>query len=192
MELMMAVAIVAVLLALALEVGGYMRIQSERAGCAAHLRALHLFMNAYANDHNDRYPLGYISAKASGDKASTWTQKLRSYDGNLYRNPVTKEGAPYCPATRLNGVVPFQRDSRTWKTDYNVNGLAITSDSLNNQRKMISPQAIMFFDGGGRVSTNEGNANVHLRHGGRFNIIFFGGHVESAASFESYTNNWKP
>ncbi|HWL50966.1 MAG TPA: type II secretion system protein [Chthoniobacteraceae bacterium] len=189
-EMLVAIATVAILAILAVQAGGRIHERTQQAGCLSNLRLLHLFLNAYATENNDSFPPGYISAAANGGKSTTWVLELRRYSGEIYSNPAKKEGLPYCPATRLNGQVPFQRDSRTWKTDYNANGLVLSATSSKNKRTTTNPRAILLFDGGGRTSNNAGQALPHLRHWEHFNVIFVDGHAELGSSFDGYADRW--
>ncbi len=181
LELLLSLVVIAILFVVGFGSLQYMRESSRSVGCVAHLRALYVMMNQYANDHQNCYPIGYRSP-------SSWTGQTVNYRAP---NGGAKEGITYCPSTSLNGKDLNQRDRNTWRTDYNINRLVATDVENNNSRSVIPGHLIFLFDGSGAVSGSASTSKVAARHRDRFNILFTDGHVEAASSITNYDKHWK-
>lgn len=171
-EMLVVIAILAILAALLFPATKYAIEISQRAACAAVQRNLHTLLFQYAADHNNCLPAGY--------SGTPWVTPL---DKGNYLAPHGKyTGEAYCPSTKVSvpSDSPYRRDKTGWKTDYNVNGIVMSSTESKNNLMTISGASVLLYDGGGSAPVG-GDAKKEIRrHVGEscLNVIYVDGHVE--------------
>jgi len=154
---------------------------AQRSGCQARMRNIHIAVSSYASDHNNCLPAALADSQA-------WPGRIASY----LSRPITKlDGETYCPATSVRKRDQFQRDRATWRTDYTVNGNAMSNTESQNQVTSLSGKMVLLYDGGGGSRGSAGDARETARHFEKFNVIFIDGHIETLGTFDEHKDNWK-
>jgi len=80
LELLLASAIIAIVIALIATVGGRMREGAQQIKCVSNLRQIGIAMNAYAGEHQQLYPPAY-DATATPPILATWMIAIAPYAG---------------------------------------------------------------------------------------------------------------
>jgi prepilin-type N-terminal cleavage/methylation domain-containing protein len=109
-ELLVVVGVIAVLVSLLLPALGAARAQARRTACLSNLRQTHQAMLLYANDHDDRVPLGYRQTRQFNSMVYSGTAGRFVLFGLLEQHGLLREPRVlYCPAeqnTRFDFATP--------------------------------------------------------------------------------------
>lgn len=180
-ELLGVIAIVAILVVLLTSGINRAVDTAQRSGCQARMRNIHVALHSYASDYNNCLPAALAGGQA-------WPGKIGPY----LSHPITKiDGETYCPATSVQKLDLFRRDRATWRTDYTVNGNAMSNTESQNQLSTLSARMVLLYDGGGGARLSESDARETARHLAKFNVIFIDGHIETLGTFDEHKKSWK-
>ena len=186
-EVLLVIAIIAVLLSILFPVTRAAINSSRNTGCVSNLRALHLAFNSYATDNNDCFP-PYRS------EGTPWPLLIQNYL-SIYpgTQPGGKQGITYCPSTkmtdngeRVDNRAIYLRDAGQWKTDYNANPNVCFTEESANKRATMKGSMVFLFEGAGGVNLSIS----YNRHAGMFNTLFVDGHVEAYRSLNELKGRW--
>lgn len=114
-ELLIVVAIIALLAGLVLVGVGTVRAQAKRSSCASNLRQTTMAMTQYATDHDGMVPLLYDSVRQGS--YLIWDLALRPrgwgllFDGDLVDDPRQF----YCPAATTATNMRYNASGNTWR-----------------------------------------------------------------------------
>jgi len=113
-ELLVVIAIVAMLAGIALPVFSRVRESANRTACVSNLRQLHVFIAAYAADHEGEVPLGYRGGRKQ------WNTMLHSAPddfpmlGRLWSEGYVKDAKVfYCPSEKAPAQA-FNTKANPW------------------------------------------------------------------------------
>jgi prepilin-type N-terminal cleavage/methylation domain-containing protein/prepilin-type processing-associated H-X9-DG protein len=112
LELLVVMAIIAILVALLIPALGRAKEKSQRITCAGNLRQINLALLLYRTDHNGFMP-------PPGQPSGSWPEQLRSSYGNL-RLLV----CPADPSATTGSVEPSSTNADTAARSYLMNGFA--------------------------------------------------------------------
>ena len=188
-ELLAAVAVIAVLFSLVMMAVGTLRAKAEATECASNMRHIGVGLNLYATDHgDDRYPRTIDNSDGDG---TSWSVKLIPYVG------MTEDSMGAPPLPRTAGIFQCPSydpgDSRYVSYAYNAN---MTSSSFPwNYRRSIVPEpsrTILVVECEGINNDQFArtvNGDVARRHlNDSSNILFVDGHVESVEGDVPYNS----
>ena len=194
-ELLVVVSIIALLVAILLPALSKARDQAKRVVCSANVRAIHIMLQLYAQDHQDRYPEhGYeVNAYLYTFNQYSWRAWRR---GSLYDLVVGGYADDaevfFCPDSGGNGGVeiswpsasaPYPGD-RFWGNysyfgstrDLNLRIVGDLGHCSGNAHKTSSPpDAVLAADFFQMWHDDEPYSHNHKGRGG--NTLFNGGHV---------------
>ena len=178
-ELLVVIAVVAILAALLLPAISQMAARGKSLKCLSNLRQIGTAFHLYANDNNGAFPL--MNA-GSGD-TSTWMIRLAPYvgvsDGVLGPTPLARAVPPFvCPEWTMS---PPRNTTRA--VSYAVNG-NIRSPSLSwNYQRINVPQSSTFLVVEIAANTDiftPSMDDVSRRHPNKSaNFLYVDGHVEN-------------
>ena len=184
MEILVVLAIIAILSAILLPVFARVREQGRITQCKSNLHQIGLAMQQYADD-NGKYPLWLTTALPTVGQSADgpgWAYRILPYAGNLqlFRCPSKgpKDGVveDVTPADGLNQSVSVHY------TDYQMN---IHLSGLPSTQVKRPANMVMLRDSSDLESTNSscysfgGNSSTpYTTHLGRANYLFVDGHVK--------------
>ncbi len=197
-ELLVVVGIIAILAGVTLSALSSALARARTAKCAGNLRAIGGGLLAFASDHDDNFPqagavIPYNNAQ-DGSGQYGWTQQIEPYMGgkglDVYQCPdssrIIKQNATYSyfmgahaaiASTGGFGPVSLLRmraaSQHILGGDIAFNG-PFTANDADKDDYVQDPA----FNG------NSGGIRIH---GGRSNILFADGHIESLSSFDKNT-----
>jgi len=207
-ELLVAIAIIAVLAALLAPALAEALMLADRATCASNLRQLGLALKMYLNDNNGMFfpiretePDGVAwyfgfeprTSQARGEGRRT----LDRTRGKLYPYLKQSEGVEICPAFDYDGAYKAKYEGKWWTYGINAElaGLS-TCRSITEIRPRDASRTVLFADAAW-INTFQPPASpknplveewfyiqpgvryVHFRHGGCANVLFADWHIEA-------------
>lgn len=204
MELLVVIAVIAVLIALLLPALSRAKAKAQNMRCVGNLHQLGIGLQTFlANNH------GYISwyAKAGEDYPGTWINQMELYGLGIYK-PATNffnVGVWRCPSAQFGAWLKgLSTDAEAAYYAYNsfglgnnrTNSLGLSGHFLSDsdvyvpvrESEVIVPSDMMaigdsFAGDVGLMRENldylKGEGNTVARHQGRANVVFCDGHVES-------------
>lgn len=206
-ELLTAIAIIALLAGLAFPALSRVHARSMQLVCTSNLRQLGQVFLTYAGDNNGTLPASTLNDR-SLTAGSSWSLMLMNYMG--MRFPSLNQKTPFlCPAAL--DTFPNHQAVRTYAMNYqNLPTVSsIAPDRGWSQQSRLSwhtkpAQTILLLDARGTVSqgSSSGDFNLSLyptvvdwRHDNGLNGLFIDGHVESfkktdTARLEQDINNF--
>ncbi|MDP0495124.1 MAG: prepilin-type N-terminal cleavage/methylation domain-containing protein [Verrucomicrobiota bacterium JB024] len=194
-ELLAALAVIAVLSAIVLSVMHSVRAKTDNVKCANNLRQMFVYLSAYTQEHN-----GDLPAVMDADEGISWWLNLQHYiDSPDQVVGTNKESIFLCPAaidTYSNGEA-----RRTYAM--NIEGIPDWRIPINLFQIEDPGRSLLIMDaadsaaGGGDAYSYfrlaQLQRTIDPRHGGTFNVLFADGHVgshePSDSSLESYVVN---
>ena len=211
-ELLVVVAVIAVLIALAFPALRSTIETSRRATCAGNLKTLATAVLSYAGENNGRLPYTHGNPVdiPGGPASAPWFWAAGDYIGSKYTRAQeldwskqkTFRGLPsslYCPSAKreTNNAAPYD-------VSYGINAiLAGNSGGGRSQRRLSSvPRASgmllladsMSYSEKGSHAWSIRPATVSQRHGTVANVAWLDGHVsrESLAALATNASYWDP
>ncbi len=204
-ELLVAIAIIAVLASLLLPTFGRGRLSAQRARCLGNLRQLGLATHMYWDDNNGRcfryggmatnsgqlYWFGWIGPGPEGQRTFNLTQ------GALYPY-LQARGVEVCPAFNyLSAQYKLKAAGASYNYGYNLYLSAPSSEPAVNSSRLIRPASLALFGDSAQVNTwqipaspthplleewyyldrGTNQPNGHFRHSQRANVEFCDGHA---------------
>lgn len=213
-EVILAVTILCILIALLLPMFSKIRTASESAVCQANLRQLGAGALLFINDHNGELPHSQISNSVTNVR----TPGIREYVLPEYNSGFNKDqDTVYTCPTLQKGPYPSGND---FHRNYSVNGHMFSESGLgeeertygtvSNMRDVLYPaQAVLYMDGrctGSITSAGKGysygayvrsaqwlheDKMVQFPHNNKQNVVFLDGHVDSLTWEEAPYNKSK-
>jgi prepilin-type processing-associated H-X9-DG protein/prepilin-type N-terminal cleavage/methylation domain-containing protein len=183
LELLIVVAIIAVLAAISMPVGRRMIEAGNEAKCMSNLRQLHAVLMLYANENNQMLP-----SPDTPTSGIHWFRRLDPYIAHdpyiaqqdrikLCTCPSAKTFKPddWATAYGMNYYLGEDKDWRTLSIDQKSR-VILLADAVINPAWHSAGSAI--FEDGGPF-----NKTVDQRHSGRANFLFLDGHVEASGEY---------
>jgi prepilin-type processing-associated H-X9-DG protein/prepilin-type N-terminal cleavage/methylation domain-containing protein len=181
-ELLIVVAIVAILAAILMPVGRRMIEQGNQAKCMSNLRQLYGVLMFYAAENNQMLPSPDVNEDPDSQSAAHWFRRLDRYIAQQERIKIltcpsakTFKPGDWSTAYGMNYYLGKNQDWRTLSIDQKSR-VVLLADAVINPAWHSAGSAI--FEDGGPF-----NKTVDLRHGGRANFLFLDGHVEASAEY---------
>ena len=184
-ELLVTIAIIAILAALLTPVVGKMIERARESTCVSNLKQLSVGAALYCGDHDGAFPdsTDYIPPNPPpyGVPNYQFWVPLRDLGYVTHSGYASNKGAYFCPSNLANRILPWPKQG--WTTyGYNVNligqrrgsvskKIALLMDSYNELTKNADP--VMY---GSRYG-NPWQQNYGVHRGGQ-NVAFVDGHVE--------------
>ena len=188
LELLIVVAIIAVLAAISMPVGRRMIEAGNEAKCMSNLRQLHAVLMLYANENNQMLPSPDVNADRDSPSATHWFRRLDPYIAHdpyiaqkdrikLLTCPSAKAFVPGDWATSY-GMNYYLGEDKDWRTltIEQKSKVILLADAVINPAWHSAGSAI--FEDGGPF-----NKTVDQRHAGRANFLFLDGHVEASGEY---------
>ncbi len=190
LELLVTVALLAIVIALTFSVMGNMRERSLAFRCMKNMQQLFIAAQAYASDNGNHYP-------ASGGNVAQgfppyWCQELKSYlQQEPAANPVSPGGPVYrCPAVK----------ERILLTSYavTIEGWSWDGYKKRNRNTIANPASTVILgeskvlSGGSAFSAAQWyyRDRIEHRHQGRSNFLFADGHIEQLKVDDLTASMW--
>ncbi|HWL54013.1 MAG TPA: prepilin-type N-terminal cleavage/methylation domain-containing protein [Chthoniobacteraceae bacterium] len=187
LEILLAVAVVAVLMLLALPLTRQALDRSRSVQCVANLRTLHVAIGSYAADHQMRFPANpNVDPEKNLGTRKSWYLPLREY---LPAPQADKKSAYFCPANEADHL----SGSPSW-TNYGMNAY-LFEDIVDKYAPPlrfsdVDGSKVLLVDSYQKVESGFGTwyivsgpgANwkwIEGIHHGRVNTLFTDGRVES-------------
>lgn len=203
-ELLVVLAIIAVLVMLGFAGVAELRGKSQAVGCISRQRQLGIYINLYADDNNNTLPPGHVKASTNYgiSNLTVWTTFLinssRADLGYVLTNLNNPKSIFICPSTVMQTDDPvFKRNRATWGTDYGLNvqvfptTLASSPSIKATKRSALSSSTILLFDGNQQADASMPQ-NHYARHSGKIHYLFADNHVEAFAEPPKEDKYWKP
>lgn len=180
-ELLITIAVIAVLVALIFPISSRAMQSAQSAKCMSNLKQIGVAVNLYCNDHDGIYPRSY------GGGSDYYWRTLETYVGPSYT--VHKTGIFWCPAVAeaWRKVAANKTLTRTFP-NYAMNQeiSPAPSGTVARQQNIINPsRKVLFMDGAFNASTSLAvvSPNDYARfgtdfHNGGNNVLFVDGHVQ--------------
>ena len=201
-ELLLAIAVIAILAAFSLAAMGKVRSIGQKAACANSLRQLGAATSSYLAENDQRCfaysrktpegVLWYFGLEGSGGPKAEGRRGLDQTKGPLYPYVQQTGGIQVCPA--------FPYGSALWKPKFKGAswgyGFNVALSNVNTLT-LDRPSRIILFGDSAQVNTFQAPASakepmleefymidarsrtVHFRHGENANLLFLDGHVEA-------------
>jgi prepilin-type N-terminal cleavage/methylation domain-containing protein/prepilin-type processing-associated H-X9-DG protein len=191
-EMLVVIAIIAVLAALIFSVSRGILAKANAAKCAGNLRQLHTASLGWSQDNN-----GWALQQFHEAGVVTWINALRPYLGNPKGVLGERPSEVFaCPASSY-----LVDQAHKTASDYAIN--ALINDAIANtswgyakiyksyKLATMNDSSKVFFIGDGRALdpnqrvmgmsgfVRDPRANLHARHGKSANMLFYDGHVEA-------------
>lgn len=208
MELLIAIAVIAILVVLTLSGWAQYRGVATRAVCSSNLRQLAAAVNLYCGEHAGSFPpysqqtpqgtMWYFGLETSGAGAGEGGRDLDETAGPLYPYIQEVGKIEVCPAFDYTNALwkpKFKGASYGYGYNWFLGGLSGGTPMTMSQLSS-STQVILFGDCG-QVNNfqapasaknpmmeefyiiNQSDKTIHFRHNKHANILFVDGHVES-------------
>jgi prepilin-type N-terminal cleavage/methylation domain-containing protein/prepilin-type processing-associated H-X9-DG protein len=188
LELLVAVAIIAILAAMLLPAIGRGKARAHSAQCVNNLRQWGLAMRAYADDNDDVLPhRGQgVQVLTRIDRPEDWFNALPYYFGSKCFQALFASGQAPRPGANSIFICPDANDpGSNYFLAYAMN-MNLSPWSLPHPtrfRDIVRPsQVVAMADGPGQYSATYPSANPYSampRHGLRANLLFLGGQVKA-------------
>lgn len=179
-ELLVVVAIIAILMAIVLPGAGRMLDRSRTTKCSSNLRQIGMALNSYADDHNEFYPAVYDGT--AGDGSSTWIWKMKEY----LAMPENSMGSSPLPRAAGVFICPSFKSTDPRAVSYALNGYMIPASVAWQRRRLVVPQSqtILAVEISRNMETFTptmvGGGDISRRHfGNSANYLYCDGHVEN-------------
>lgn len=203
-ELLTVIAIIGILAAILIPVVGRVRESARTARCTSNLREVSQATLLYAEENDDRLP-----AVWSGGWDDYWVISLAPYTGvegftqvdTLSLEKSRGDTIFWCPAAVAKHAGDMAPNESFITTSYGLNRF-ITShsnvpESQRFRRTWVKDKTLVLLGGDGSWQNdhyrpwidNDGGSDADELHGGRANLVFLDGHVESFRWEDVPSNN---
>ena len=184
-ELLVTIAIIAILAALLTPVVGRMIERARESTCVSNLKQLSVGAALYCGDHDGAFPdstdYGAKNPLTGLAPNYQWYIPLRDLGYVMHSGYASNKGAYFCPSNLANRILPWPKQG--WTTyGYNVN-------LIGQRRASVSKKIALFMDSYDATTKNADCATAGWRysapwyysygvHRGGQNVAFVDGHVE--------------
>lgn len=193
-ELMVVIAIIAILASMLLPVLGQAKRKAQSIACVNKVRQWGMALKMYTDDHQEKYPYDGTSRMPinAGPNKGAWYNSAASYVGsdgltNLYsskRFPIPGKSSMFmCPRTTNLMLRSMPTINKPFFA-YGMNGRLVSSRRIPiTEDKLLRPvQTIVFADNSeGRIPFVTAG-NYLARHDRKISVAFADGHVSSVKS----------
>jgi len=195
-EVLVVIAIIALLVSLAVPVLGKQIERANATKCVANLRKLHQLMSLYVADHNGSYPISWRGPNGE----ATWEQALANLDfdskkaSNLF-NPwgqIYDQNGYYCPSRKPAATTDLKI---TYGMNFFIGDMEWDAGKPSSSLKILQIPTLtnipliaetLLHNEVAQTSFPEGQVRaLAYRHNGRCNIVMCDGHVESLTKSEA-------
>jgi len=192
-ELMVVVAILALLAGLLLPVLGRARDQARSAQCRAQMRQWGLALLLYGEDHADRFPYEgvFLNAIDAGPNLEAWYNELPPYAGigrlaDLYaqsRMPIPGDRSLFvCPSASVMPTRPPTMSRPLFHYGFN-NRMDPNGPGRFHRSQLRDPvSTVIFTENSERQYPSTSGMHTPSRHRGRAILLLADGHVEAVRS----------
>tara|TARA_S200002703_G_scaffold66808_1_gene57963 strand:+ start:24 stop:689 length:666 start_codon:yes stop_codon:yes gene_type:complete len=174
LELVMVIALIAVVAAMLIPFAGRMRSKADQLACSTNLRHIAAGFQLYAQDHGGQFP--EFKATGGGDVMS-WREKIYDYVINPDTNR-SKYYVWYCPAKEESEEK--WRNVGSYGSNLNLSNRRIST--IEDPAQMMMAIDTTLKQGHHAKSENSGVSRVeewvHFRHLEKANMVMVDGHVE--------------
>jgi prepilin-type N-terminal cleavage/methylation domain-containing protein len=180
-EVLVTIAIVAILAAMAFGVSKKAIDASKRTKCVTNLKTIYMYLQAYAQDHNNVMPIG-IPAEKTYRNPTKLLAELEPYVPNASDRSVF-----YCPAHyRSPGVLNGYNPTRWASGDFSYFYMQRAGSRADDPRRGFDlNMAVIMSD----PFNNNSDNPVGFCHSGGFNIMRLNGAVEFVKNNTSIKND---
>ena len=196
-ELLVVLAVVAVLIGVSLASLGSAIRYAQRAKCLAHLHTIGLTIRAFATDNDQQYPqTGIVVAFGATDSSTGkpgWEEQLDPYDGANHQIFLCPSAPSVAPGDYfLSSWCAYYANNQQYPTP------AVNILHVKNQAEMIMAGDCTFGINAADADPDDaGPSNLPFNfppwHGKFYNMLFVDGHAESVTGFDntSMTNRYE-
>ena len=171
-ELIVSMAICAILYAVLIAPSAEQVRQKKFAGCAENLRKMHLALGVYASDHNGAFP--FVVDAGTAEEALGVLVPSCTSDTSAFACPGSGRKPPEAAKSFTEGRISYAYAMGLNRND--PPSTPIAADALQGGR---TPASVAFSTDG------KGTGNNHEKFGG--NVLFIDGHVEQRTTASSST-----
>ncbi len=189
-EMLVVIAITAVLAAIAVAVFGRVRTQARLSACSSNLHQLYLACAQYAGDNESLLPP--YTSRAVTTRSSNGTPVAVEQSRQLLASlqPYTHDSAIWmCPAdgTSYNAAEISDGLPVPHVTSYNYHGWrlgnqgGVLSYRIDASTRAAGAAGYKLLEDVATCPNDGGTQNADYNHGGRWNLVFFDGHIQTFA-----------
>ena len=196
-ELLIVIAIIAILAAILFPAFARARENARRASCQSNLKQIALGLRQYTQDYDEKFPGWYIDLNNSGGYTSSnpvgptsdqgWTEMIQPYLKSKQILQCPSERTPPCPETSNGtGYSDYFLNSNVGGRRIGIAGEQPTAGGINEAQLAASSLTLLGGDGGAYESENQmsswpynsADPGTYRRHLSGNNFAFCDGHVK--------------
>jgi prepilin-type processing-associated H-X9-DG protein len=193
-EILVVLAVIALLAALLLPVLARTRESARRIACASHLRQVGIALQAYVDDHDGFYPVSLLTAPAEtdmeeGESSSDWEDAIEAYFQSepIFRCPSDPSPAEFFEmsyALNASFAAVLHETAITYPAE-----TIVVADRRNTLLNQDRPALFVWWEWQGNLwpprllpdPTPSASRDLALeRHGDGLNFLFSDGHIRHA------------